>query len=490
MATDARDQEWLPNDGGVSDYVSKLLQIQGEEAAQLIQLSLRRSAGIDVMGQRFDAAVLKEALQRWDLAEAVLHGRGGAPEAAGTSTWSVPEVAGADTPSAHKLRALLSQAGVDCAACVEKRDLQSLWERFELLRSRPLPELRASCAAAGGPQQGSAEECARFLLTPDPAARRLPEAAAASPAAADPGAASGPGPARAPMGPSAAAACSERERDALREAQRIQGLRREAFRTAAAWGFAVLAVAERDLSAVHRGYRALMKKLHPDKAGSSPDVECAAESVRQAKALCERGLSRETPPGKPRQLQFSVVCGQPGRRRFKLSWAAPEGRSGGPVRKYVVAAVDPAYGKALSVGVLEPDYSEELKRFVSVDEMNSFVLAEDELQKMPKLWQQGRAQVQVAAANDAGQSPWEVLQVPLTGLAPDAVSEAGPPRCRCRGRRGRSCGCRSVRLRSRDVQASGSGALQMAQGPEENRAVGVAAVGACAVHWQQGRARR
>ena len=44
---------------------------------------------------------------------------------------------------------------------------------------------------------------------------------------------------------------------------------------------------------------------------------------------------------------------------------------------------------------------------------------------MPRLWQQTHAQVQVAAANDAGQSPWEVLQIPLTGLAPDAVNQAG-----------------------------------------------------------------
>merc|ERR1719287_230068 len=80
--------------------------------------------------------------------------------------------------------------------------------------------------------------------------------------------------------------------------------------------------------------------------------------------------------------------------------------------------MDPAYGRALTIAVLEPDYSEELRRFVSVEDLNSFVLAEEELQKMPALWQQANVTVQVAAANDTGQSPWATLQVSLaTGMA-------------------------------------------------------------------------
>ncbi|CAK0882445.1 unnamed protein product, partial [Prorocentrum cordatum] len=82
--------------------------------------------------------------------------------------------AGASSRSVRELKALLSQAGVDCACCVEKADLQSLWDRFELFRARPLAELRASCAAAGGPRRGSVEECARFLR---PRRRRGPGAA-------------------------------------------------------------------------------------------------------------------------------------------------------------------------------------------------------------------------------------------------------------------------------------------------------------------------
>ena len=47
-----------------------------------------------------------------------------------------------------------------------------------------------------------------------------------------------------------------------------------------------------------------------------------------------------------------------------------------PVQKYIVAVFDPAYGKALTVAVLEPDYCEELKRFVPVEEICSYVLVE------------------------------------------------------------------------------------------------------------------
>lgn len=185
-----------------------------------------------------------------------------------------------------------------------------------------------------------------------------------------------------------------------------------------------MGVVEQDVAAVQRGYRALMKKLHPDRAGCSPAVEAAVESVRQAKEVCERGLSREAPPGKPSQLQAYVIGAQPGKRKLRLSWSAPKTCSGGAVRKYVVAAHDPSYGRALSVAVLEPDYSQELKRYVSMEELNSYVFAEEDLQKMPKVWQQASAQVQVAAANDAGQSEWEVLLIPLKGLVLGSTIQA------------------------------------------------------------------
>jgi len=97
------------------------------------------------------------------------------------------------------------------------------------------------------------------------------------------------------------------------------------------------------------------------------------------------------------------------------------------VRRYVVAAHDPAYGRALTVTILEPDYSQELRRFVSVEELTSYVLAEEELQKMPLLWQQPVATIQIASQNESGQSAWTVLKVPLDGSnMKGSVAQKGP----------------------------------------------------------------
>lgn len=315
------------------------------------------------------------------------------PEATG-----LPKAAGEMT--VRELKAQLGASSVDCAGCVEKADLQALWSRYEFLRGRPLQELRASCAAADGPRFATVEECARFLVAPPPAA--------SAPTALAPSTGGGA------EAEEAAAAPREREREALKEVSRILPLRRESFSTALAWGFAVLGVTVRDTSAVQKGYRALMKVLHPDRAGSAPGVSKAVEVIREAKEVCERGLSNQEPPGAPRNLTYSVICATPGQRKFRLQWVPPETKAAAPVRRYVVAAVDPAYGRALTITVLEPDYREELRRFISVDELNSYVLAEEDLQKMPRLWQQPFASVQVAASNEAGQSQWAALSVPLT----------------------------------------------------------------------------
>merc|ERR1719411_714019 len=93
---------------------------------------------------------------------------------------------------------------------------------------------------------------------------------------------------------------ADREAEARREAERILPLVQGNFSTPAAWGFAVLDVASRDVASVQRGYRTLMRKLHPDKAGSDPSVVHAADMAREAKDACERGLSKEEPPGAPR----------------------------------------------------------------------------------------------------------------------------------------------------------------------------------------------
>lgn len=210
--------------------------------------------------------------------------------------------------------------------------------------------------------------------------------------------------------------------EATRECKRIMSLRKQRFNSIADWGFAVLD-STRDVESVQRSYRALMKKLHPDKIGDLKDGPRAVELMREAKSSCERSLSRKQAPGCPRMLPVEALCLTPGKRKFRLRWKAPQEHALAPVQRYVVAALDPSYGKPLTVTILEPDYNEELKRFVSVEELLEYVLAEEDLQKMPSLWQQQFATMHVAAANDAGQSQWTTVKVPLSAAA--ACSSGG-----------------------------------------------------------------
>lgn len=205
--------------------------------------------------------------------------------------------------------------------------------------------------------------------------------------------------------------------EAAREIKRIVSYRKESFPGIASWGFAVLGTTTRDVESVQRGYRTLMKKLHPDKVGNMKDGPKAVDLMREAKSCCERSLSKRQAPGIPRAMPVEALCLTPGKRRFRLCWAAPPEHALAPVQRYVVAALDPSYGKPLTVTILEPDYNEELKRFVSVEELTNYVLAEEDLQKMPSLWQQQFATMHVAAANDAGQSQWTTFKVPLSAAA-------------------------------------------------------------------------
>ncbi|CAJ1414151.1 unnamed protein product [Effrenium voratum] len=333
--------------------------------------------------------------------------------------------------SVKALKARLAQHGLDAGTCVEKAELQAMWERFETWRRRPLSELQDHCQIEGGSRFETAEECARYLTTPrQPAVRAARVAPPSAPAPAVPSA-----PATcsttSPGGPAAAV---DREQDAKSEAGRILPLRRESFMNPTSWGFAVLGVptATKEVSTVQRAYRSLMRKLHPDRAGQSEDVVKAVEKVREAKEACERGLSRQEPPEPPRQLRSEALCSTPGRRRFQLCWTAPPVRESASVRRYIVAAHDPAYGRALTITVLEPDYSQELRSFVAIESLTSYVIAEEDLQKMPKLWTEKMLQVQVAAANEAGQSKWTSLKIPLTGpaagIASAPLSREGAPR--------------------------------------------------------------
>lgn len=342
-----------------------------------------------------------------------------------------------DGLSVKALKARLAQHGLHTDGCVEKAELQALWEKFETYRQRPLHELQDQCEKWGGLRFDSVLECAKYLTSGEqqqPVGNRFGRfwtATTSSPTAAkEPAAPTVPlAPLPTPAVPAAPAV--DREQDAQREAKRILPLRRESYLNPTSWGFAVLGVPKgtTEVSAVQRAYRALMRKLHPDRAGQSEDVVKAVEKVREAKEACERGLSRQEPPEQPRELRSEALCSAAGRRKFQLSWTAPAIRDAAPVRRYVVAAHDPAYGRALTITVLEPDYSQELRSFVSIEHLTSYVMAEQDLQKMPKLWTQTSLQVQVAAANEAGQSAWSTLKIPLTGpSAGNAAAAALPTR--------------------------------------------------------------
>lgn len=203
--------------------------------------------------------------------------------------------------------------------------------------------------------------------------------------------------------------------DAMMAAGRILSIRQQRFPNQVEWGFAVLDKPARDLISVQKAYRSLMRPLHPDRAGSQAEVVRAVDLLREAKELCERALRQQNPPDRPTRLTSSHLCKEPGRRRFKVQWKPPHNRPNAPVHRYIVAVYDPSYGKALAVGTLEPDYSQEYKRYLSHDdpELCSYVVSEEDLRKMPNLFKTDSITVQVAAGNNEGQSDWSVLKVQL-----------------------------------------------------------------------------
>lgn len=352
------------------------------------------------------------------------------------------------------LRALLEMNGLRVEGCVEISELEALWGRYSGYCNRPLQVLQRLCAAQGCRTAAllSSEDCARFLASPSSsskasvapprvaahtiaAASTAPAASTVAAAPAAPVASTAPAAAAAapPLGSASPwyvreevaatlpAALSERSL----EASRIAGLSRGRFPTEAAWGFAVLALEPRscDEAAVQRAYRLAMRRLHPDRGakGAPAEDRCAGdamEAARAAKIACQRGLSRRLPPSVPRSLRAMVLCATPGYRKFRLEWIPPQPCEAAPVSRYIVGVVDPAFGRALKVATLEPDYSQEAGRFVPIEELASYLFVEEEMAKMPAVWRQDSFIAQVAAANDAGQSQWVTVQVPLiVGIA-------------------------------------------------------------------------
>eukprot|EP00933_Yihiella_yeosuensis_P031994 TRINITY_DN2557_c3_g1_i1.p1 TRINITY_DN2557_c3_g1~~TRINITY_DN2557_c3_g1_i1.p1 ORF type:complete len:802 (+),score=176.02 TRINITY_DN2557_c3_g1_i1:64-2406(+) len=332
--------------------------------------------------------------------------------------------------SVKDLKALLTENNLDFTGFVEKHEFQALWQKFTELRKRPLEELQAACFAKGGQKFIDAISCARYLASEasekggcqqqQQKQQQQPQQQQQQQQ-------------QQKQVPSPTATCNnmgpgglQRDREAQEEVRRIIPLRKEAFRCSADWGFAVLGAASRDAAGVQRGYRSLMRKLHPDKVSQSERVEKTIELIREAKDVCERSLSRTELPQMPKDLRCEILDATPGRRRIELRWTAAEKRPNAPVCRYMIGALDPAYGKPLTITVLEPDYNQELRRFVSVEELTRFVLAEEELKKMPTLWNQKYAMVQVCAANEAGQSGWAKLEVPLVAGLKNQPARWGP----------------------------------------------------------------
>eukprot|EP00930_Biecheleria_cincta_P085960 TRINITY_DN75322_c0_g1_i1.p1 TRINITY_DN75322_c0_g1~~TRINITY_DN75322_c0_g1_i1.p1 ORF type:complete len:650 (+),score=125.90 TRINITY_DN75322_c0_g1_i1:74-1951(+) len=331
-----------------------------------------------------------------------------------------------------ELKDMLSDQAIDFSSCVEKVELQHLWQRFLELQAKPLEQLQGLCRNAGLPSRADPKECAQLLLNSSMAARVLEPAL---------------------TGPALPSACSasykaqhsdsvrdQREHEAAREILRILPLRRDGFSSHAGWARAVLGLdlGRADLSGVQQAFRGLMRKLHPDRIGALRGADRAIEMLQEARQSCEQANSQLLPPGPPSQLTFTTLCAVPGRRRLRLRWRPPLACSEvSPVRRYLVAALDPSYGRALTITILEPEYSEELKRFLAVEDLCSYVLAEEELHKMPSLFQQSGATLQVSAANEAGQSAWTSLWVPLQeavgASAGSCDLEGQPPGADCNG---------------------------------------------------------
>jgi len=326
------------------------------------------------------------------------------------SARTLPEATPISSLSAKLLKARLIEHGIDVRGCTEKSELDDLWVTYDGLRQKPLSELRERCAAVGElgrkvALSGTVDECARFLCSPEKCSLQQ----------------CGPpqGGSHVNVGGSSSSGAGihskscARGRTATAEILRILRLKKNAYRSLSDWGIAVLNCGR--LQHQH-AFRELMRTLHPDRIGASSDASKAIELVKEAKEACERASLHAPAPSPPVNLTASHLCREPGRRRILIKWGAAPGTLGfeaAPIKRYIVQVFDPAFGRAIKIADLESDYSEELRRFVPVEELRSYVLDEEHLQKMPSVFRQSSVKVQIAAASDAGQSAWVAIQIPL-----------------------------------------------------------------------------
>ena len=200
-----------------------------------------------------------------------------------------------------------------------------------------------------------------------------------------------------------------RQKEAAKEACRIVSLRRSAFKALRAWGLAVLDLRKSEPAHVQTQYRRLMRTLHPDRVGSSPDINLAIERVKEAKEACE--LLEQLPPQQPCDFRFEVLETHTGSRKFRLRWAAPRQQSQAGVEKYIISVYDPVCSRFLTIASLQPDYLEETRSYIGIDQLTSFSLFESDWARV--FSSQTTLRVRVAAANKAGQSQWACLNIPL-----------------------------------------------------------------------------
>jgi hypothetical protein len=335
----------------------------------------------------------------------------------------------------------LTEAGIDCSECVDLSDLTALWSHFTQLQAKTLLELQNLCEAVGGDAYRTTSECVLFLMFGSEPSLQPAEDTTAEPPCANSCPTkeleSSPD-----LKPRALYQCLLDERSpskqggkaaaALEVARRINDFEEDDFASNVDWGFAVLELPTtgQDIVSVHKAYRCLMRVMHPDRAGSPPEVVGAIELVRKAKDICDRFFRQRTPPARPTMLSCTHLCRDVGSRKFRVQWKPPESHFSAPVHRYIVAVFDPSYGKPLVVGTLEPDYSQEQKRYLAYNdpELCNYVISEQELRKMPSLFQKDIITVHVAAGNNEGQSEWSILKVKNGLRKPaSAIHSSGRP---------------------------------------------------------------
>eukprot|EP00929_Paragymnodinium_shiwhaense_P076139 TRINITY_DN39085_c0_g1_i1.p1 TRINITY_DN39085_c0_g1~~TRINITY_DN39085_c0_g1_i1.p1 ORF type:complete len:652 (-),score=143.71 TRINITY_DN39085_c0_g1_i1:136-2091(-) len=346
-----------------------------------------------------DGSDMEEAdLDRQGPGKAALQPEVAAAGAEATDSES-PEQDHENMEAEEDLQALLVGLGLlPASSSCTQEEMRTLLEKFNQVRMRPLRTLRALCYKMPSAAIADADTCAKFLLRP----ATNKEVASEAPASAS-------GNLEASL------------------AARMLALDPRGFSSRTAWAFSLLSLESMeepsDAGEVQRTYRLFMRQLHPDRVGSCKAAAKALELLREAKVLCEQALSTIRPPPRPPRISAHLrPHGARGAasvasagRCIDVTWDAPGQLQDAPIRRYIVAALDRGYGRSINLAVLEPDYCDKVGRFVPIEELRSYCISEAALGRLAAgLFQQRQLLLQVAAANEAGQSAWATAVVRLS----------------------------------------------------------------------------